>query len=328
MALKQRCFFIYGADAYQSERALAAIKQRFQQKADSMADLITYDMEATSLDQLKQTMMTTPFFVTHRLFILRHPFHASKATQEALPTLFEKTAASTVIVCFETAAPDQRVSLFKWLKNNATLQEHAAPTAAGLVVFAAQMARKEGVTLDRSAEAHIMQMTDLTPLALSHEIPKLACYALSQGRTTITAADIMQLCAFSSELSVFQLTDSLKAGNIKQTLLTTKKLLETEDPLMLAGMLGNYVRTLAKIFLAKEQGEYNQAGIAKATGLNPYVVKLSMRQADSLTPKAIKGSYAQLRWFDDGAKTSAFTPELGLLLLILRLHGNLTIGTK
>lgn len=328
MALKQRCFFIYGTDTYQAERAVAAIKQRFLQKADSMADLITYDLEATSLEQLKQTMLAAPFFVTHRLFILKHLFQSPKATQEALVPLFEKTAESTVIVCFEPGMPDQRLSLFKWLKNNVTVQEHVAPTGPALVAFATALAKKQGVTLERQAEIQLSQMSDLTTLALSHEIPKLACYAHSQARTVITAADITQLCAFSSELSVFQLTDSLKAGNIKQTLLTTKTLLQTEDPLMLAGMLGNYVRTLAKLFLAKERGEYNQAAIAKATGLNPYVVKLSLRQAESVSAKALKASYAHLRWFDDGAKTSAFTPELGLLLLILRLHGNLNIGTK
>lgn len=328
MALKQRCFFIYGTDAYQSELGLTAIKDRFRQKTDSMADLITYDLESTSLEQLRQTLLTVPFFVTHRLFILRHPFQAAKATQEALAPLFEKTGDSTVIVCFEPGMPDQRLSLFKWLKNNVTLQEHIAPTGAGLVVFAQQLAKKEGVSLDRSAEQCLSQATDLTTLALSHEIPKLACYALSQGRSTISGDDISQLCAFSAEISVFQLTDSLKAGNIKQTLQTTKKLLQREDPLMLAGMLGNYVRTLAKLFLARERGEYNQAEIAKVTGLNPYVVKLSLRQADTLTPKSLKASYSHLRWFDEGAKNSAFPPELGLLLLILRLHGNLNIGMK
>lgn len=328
MALKQRCFFIFGSDAYQSERALAAIKNRFLQKADSMADLVTFDLESTSLEQLKQTILTVPFFVTHRLFILRHPFQAPKATQEALSTLFEKTADSTVIVCFEPGVPDQRLSFFKWLKKSVTIQEHTAPTGHGLALFASQLAKKEGVTLDASAQAQLVQTTDLTTLALSREIPKLACYALSQGRTSITSDDLAQLCAFSSELSVFQLTDSLKAGNLKLTLQTTKKLLQTEDPLMLAGMLGNYVRTLAKLFLAKEQGEYNQAEIAKTTGLNPYVVKLTLRHAESVTPKTLKALYSHLRWFDEGAKNSAFAPEFGLLLLILRLHGNLNIGIK
>lgn len=327
MALKQRCIFIYGSDIYQSERALAAIKQRFLQKGDSMADLITYDMENTSLEQLKQTLLAAPFFVTHRLFILKHVFGAPKATQEALPQLFENTADSTVIICFEPGSCDQRLSLFKWLKQHATIQEYSAPTAQALVQLAQQLAKKEGVTLDRDAETVLFQATQATPLMLSHEIPKLACYVLSQQRTNITADDIVQLCTLSSELSAFQLTDAFKAGNIKQVILTMKQLLQTEDSFFLVGLLNNYVRTLAKLFLAREQG-IPPSEIAKATGLNPYVVKLTARAADRLSAKAITASYNHVRWFDEGVKNGAFAPELGLLLLILRLHGNLNIGQR
>lgn len=320
---KALCIFIFGPDTYQSHRALKAIERRFLGQSNSLTDLSRLDMEETSLDVLKQSLLAIPFLVTHRLFILKNCFSSPKATQQGLIDLLDHATNSTVVVIYEPKAPDKRLSLYQWLMKQAKIQEFPPPSGPKLTSLIQSMATDAGVTIAPPAVQLLATHLATDTWRLNLEIQKLACLVLSGNRTSIAATDVTQGAYFEDQASLFHLTDSLRDGRLKESVQLYKQLITQEDPMLLAATLGSQIRTLAKIKLCLKQGITRGDAIARVSALNPYVVKLSQATAESLSPGAIKKSYVDLIRFDTQVKNGLVTGELGLLLLLFRLHGTL-----
>lgn len=323
MSLAQKCRLIHGPDTYHSRKALKAITNRFLSRPDSMADLATYDMEDASLESVKQQLLTIPFFVTHRLFIIKNLSQAPKATQEGVMALLPQVGDSTYVVLYENRAMDKKLSLYKWLEKNVKVETYTLPSGVELTKAVRNMAATYGANLDPQASTVLLEYFGSDLQLLDREVSKLASYVQSQGQTTITTASVSALCTLTSEESVFQLTDTLRQGSLKDLVKLYQVLVQKDDPLLIGGTVASQIRTLAKIILATNQGKSSADSIAQATKLHPYVVKLSLGLARSLSAKQIKKSYQQLLEFDTKVKNGSMPPNLGGLLLIIRLHDTL-----
>lgn len=316
-------FLIHGADTYRSKKALAAIRARFLKQSGGMVDCATYDMDDTSLETLRQTFLATPFLVTHRLFILKHTFACPKAALEGILQLVQNMSPTTVVVFYEIKPADKRLSLYQWLTKNGTVMEHTIPAGAELANWTKDIAAQYKATLEPAALTLLTTHFGNDTLQLDQEIHKLSLYAHAQARSIITRDDVETLCHLVSEDSLFGLTDALRDGSLRDVITQYLNLRHREDPFLLAGTIASQIRSLAKLALAYSQGLTTPAQIASATKLNPYVVKLNLPKARQLSDAALRRCYDRLLWFDENAKNGNLPPDLGLLLLIMYLHGTL-----
>ncbi len=312
-----QCYLLHGLDTYRSRRALEGIKQRFL-RSNNMVDLVQYDLEEVGHATLEQAFLTIPFLVTHRLFVLRRAFSAPKATLDALPHLLAQLPASTIVVFFEAKRCDQRLGLYQWLKKNAKVQEYSMPDESEQSRWAQEVANECGVRLAREALPLFQIGPDDDTGQVAQEIHKAAWYVLAQGRQEITLDDARSISSRQTEASAFRLGDALRDGSLSQ-LVTLYRQLESQDALLLSGLLGASIRTLAKLVVGLRQGGEG-ALLAQRTGMNPYVVRLSLATARRLTVRHIEASYRSLLKFDRRVKDGSWPPRLGLLLLIIRLH--------
>ncbi len=284
-----------------------------------MVDFVRYDMEETSLATLQQSLLTIPFLVAHRLFVLKNTFSAPKATLDALPSLLESVPASTIVVLFEPKRCDQRLALYQWLKKEAKVQEYIPPQERELDSWLSGVAQEFGVGCDSVARRLLAAVAGDETYRLAGEVHKVASYVLSQGRTTITVSDVEQLCSLTREESAFRLGDSLRDRDLPGLIRSYRQLITQEDPLMLAGLIGSTVRTLAKLVLAERSGA-GGADLARKTQLNPYVIKLSTAFARRVDGVQLQRAYRALIAFDKSSKDGTTPPPLGFLLLLIRLH--------
>ncbi len=146
---------------------------------------------------------------------------------------------------------------------------------------------------------------------------------MSQGRNKIEASDVESLCAAHYDGSLFELTNALRDRNIKVAISLYRHFITREDPMLLAATLASQIRTLAKIYLCNKGGEQSHEAIARKTKLNPYVVKLTAPLAQKMTNQILRQAYDTLLWFDSSVKAGRVASDLGVLLLIVRLHDNL-----
>lgn len=327
MPLKQRCFLIHGEDTFRSKQKLQAIESRFLKQAGGFCDLLKYDLEDTPIDTIRQTFLATPFLVSHRLFILKNAAQASKATTDTLKQLLGTMSQSTIVVLYEARACSEKSPFYKWLvQEEATID--AFPTPSRNELTQRITTQLGSTTIDKLATNLLIEQFGADTWRLHRELTKLAAYSQAHQRTQLTVDDISALCAISQEDTVFQLTDALRDGNIQRAIAIYHSLREREDPFMIAGAIAAQIRNLGKIFLCYNQGITQAPAIAAKCKINPYVVKLSLPLARNLTRDSLKRSYRALVWFDEMSKSGRVDPSLGILLLILRLHGTLKVGVR
>jgi len=320
---KPVCYFIFGNDVARSAQSVKAIETRFLAKQDNLTDLVHYDVEETSLETIKQTILTVPFFTSHRLFILKHACSAPKATQEALIKLIGQLSPATFVVFYETKPCDKRLTLYNWLSKNAKVQESTMPTGTLLVKRIHESGAAMGITLEPAAVNWLADVYGTDSLRLALEIKKLVSYCASGQRTKITLHDVTLLCFKASDESFFRLSDSLRQGDLRQTVQLYRALITKDDPMLLAATLVSQIRSAAKLFLGLKQGLSQPALLTSKTKLNPYVVKLTLPLAKSLNKRQLQEAYDSFIWFDASVKNGMVESRLGILLLILRLHDNL-----
>lgn len=321
---KSQIFLIHGADSRASWYKLQAIRNRFLTHSGSMPDLTELDLTEVTGAVLEQSMLSVPFFVTHRLFILKSPFSAPKTIQEKLVDLLPKIAPSTVVVFFEPQQADGRTKLWQLLKLQGTVYSHDIPEGAAARAYILELARSSAVTIDSGAVDLLMVAENLDTWKLEHEIRKIAAYCLSKGQAVITRQAVEEIGSLSTEVSVFGLTDSVRDGKLVQSIRLLKQLEVNQDPMALAGMVATVPRNLAKIVLAGT--DQSAQSIARLTGLHPYVATLTLSVAKKQTRQSILAAYDSLIKFETDVKTGLLPSSLALLLLIIRLGDSLNKG--
>jgi DNA polymerase III delta subunit len=321
----KQIFLLHGPDTYQSWQRLQAIRERFLAQAESGPDLREFDIPTTESQVLKQALLTVPFFVTHRLFILKSPFGASKDMQQVLLDLLSHLPLATVVVLYEPKLADGRTKLFQWLKAHATVHAFEMPEGVLLDRFIKESAGRAGVTIAGPALQVLAQTNAGDIWQLVNEVTKIALYVRSNNRSQIEIADMEAIGSSVTATSVFGLTDALRDGDLKKSLRFYQDLRRDQDPMATAGMVAAFVRNLAKIVLVGT--DRPQTELAKITGLHPYVVKLTMPLAHQQTKQSLSQAYARLITFERDVKEGRLETSLALLLLVIRLSGTLNRGT-
>jgi DNA polymerase III delta subunit len=295
---KGRYFLIGGNDLYQSQRALAAITARFRKVDANLTDLARFDLAENSMDTLKRALLTVPFLVTHRLFILTHVFQSPKGTLHELTALFEKMAHSTVVVIYETKPCDKRLGLYTWLTKHGTVQEYTIPPQGGLQTFIARVGRENNMVIDQAAGEMLANLFPGDTLQLVSEIEKLVNFTRAQSKSHITPRAVLEMWAVS----------------------LGQQLMRQHDPMLLAATLASQIRTYAKLKLCEKEGVTYTSAIAKRTALNPYVVKLALPVMRHVSLETIQNCYRELIRFDQRVKSGMVEAQLGFILLVVRLH--------
>lgn len=286
-----------------------------------MPDLTEIDLTETVGTVLEQSLLSVPFFVTHRLFILKSPFLAPKSVQEKLVELLPRLAPTTVAVLFEPNQADGRTKLWQWLKINAIVYTHNLPTGSQAIHLIQGMAQKWGVMITADIAQQLITSDRVDTWYLENEIAKLAAFVKSRRQSEITKETLQQFGSSTSDPSVFLLTDAIRDGKLVESIGLVKQLELVADPMATAGMVATVVRNLTKIVLAGTN--LATSVLAQKTGLHPYVVTLSLPAAKKQSIKSLKRCYQDLVRFETDVKQGRLPGSLALVLLILRLNDNL-----
>lgn len=318
---KTQLFLIHGSDNWQSWKRLVAIRDRFLNQAGSIPDLTEFDLNNVETATLKQALLTVPFFVAHRLFILRGPFAANKEMQTVLLELLPKLSPTTIVVLYEDKPADGRTALWKWLKDNATVTTNEIPEGPLLDKRVTELASTCGVRVSLGASRLFIQSCSTDMWRLASEVAKVSSWVLSQGRDQVTEADCEAIGSLAVSPSVFALTDAIRDANLKQSIRLMKEISREQDPMATAGMVASLVRNAAKMVLAGT--DRPQAELAKLTAIHPFVIKMSLSLARKQTKKSLARSYQHLIDFEKNVKEGRLEARIAIVLLVVRLNGSL-----
>jgi DNA polymerase-3 subunit delta len=117
---------------------------------------------------------------------------------------------------------------------------------------------------------------------------------------------------------VFDFVDALSNGNGKSAQHLLHRLLETEDPFTLWGMV---VRQFRLLIQAREilDGRGNKENVARALGVHPFVAEKTTSQAAHFSIESLEAIYHRLLKIDEGVKTGQVTLDLAMDTLVVEL---------
>ncbi len=203
---------------------------------------------------------------------------------------------STVLIMTATKI-DKRIKFFSTAKKKRFIYELQIPRQ--LAPWVRGEAKSRGADISSAACNRLAEVVgkDLSRLALA--IDQLALYA---GERTVEAEDVDDLIADTRERTVFELTDSIGAGDLARALSAIGALSEQrQSSIGVVMMLARHMRQLGLCHVALEQ-RVARSELARVVGAPPFVVDKLMKQARRYSADAVAVALARLHQTDAGLK--------------------------
>jgi DNA polymerase-3 subunit delta len=176
--------------------------------------------------------------------------------------------------------------------------------------------RQQGGQIEPRAAEMLKEMVGVDTRQAGMEIAKLLAYV--NWERPLNPSDVEAVCIVTSQQSVFDFVDALSNGNGRTAQHLLHRLLETEDPFSLWGMV---IRQFRLLIQAREilDGRGTKEDVARSLGVHPFVAEKTTGQASRFSVESLEYVYRKLLAIDEGVKTGKFTLELALDTLVVEL---------
>ncbi len=316
-------FLLYGNDEFAIARRIREFESEFTDP--TAAEMNTTRLEARTMTEngLNNAVNAMPFLAPRRLVFIAQPsgkYNKPELRRKFLEFL-EKAPDSTKLVIHESIEPKEAEKhwLVKWADKKKPLvktQAFMLPRLKDMPGWIVNEAKNQGGKMEPSAAAKLAEMTGVDTRQAGMEIAKLLAYV--NWERPVRGSDVEAVCIVTSQQSVFDFVDALSQGNARVAQKLLHRLLESEDPFSLWGMV---VRQFRLLIQAREilDGRGNKDDVARALSVHPYVAEKATAQAGRFSMDSLEGIYHRLLRIDEQVKTSQVTLDLALDTLVVEL---------
>ena len=294
-------YLFTGPEEYVKREALEALRGKLL--PPGLEALNDTTLEGATAQQITDAAETLPMMCERRVVVVRDwaPLMPGKSKNEEAETEWmskwlEHPPESCALVFYMRGEPDGRKKMTTTLKKKAEVVSFDLLTDAELSRWCASRLKPRGKKLSASALNTLTYMAGRELTRLSGELDKLAAY-VGEDRTEITEADIREIVSASLEYNVFELLNSLLAGDLKK---------------------GQQIRQLTHMKCALDAGKPVQV-VQEQLKLHPYAAKQTARQCARLSARWLTGLYEQCVEFDFAVKNGRLRDRDALDALILQI---------
>lgn len=316
-------FFLFGNDEFAITRKLREFESDFPDT--TTADMNTARLEARSLgeDDLNNALNAAPFLAKRRLVLLANPSskYNNPASRKKFLEFIAKTPETARLVLYEPVEPKEAEKhwLNKWAAKNAALIQTKAfmlPRLKDMTGWIVHETKQQGGAIEPGAAEMLKDMVGVDTRQAGMEIAKLLAYV--NWARPVKTSDVEAVCIVTSQQSVFDFVDALATGNGRTAQHLLHRLLETDDPFSLWGMI---VRQFRLLIQAREilDGRGNQNDVARALGVHPFVAGKAAAQASRFSVESLEYVYRRLLAIDEGVKTGQLALDLAMDTLVVEL---------
>ena len=316
-------FFLFGNDEFAITRKLKDFDSDFTDPTS--ADMNTARLDARSLNEndLNTAVNAMPFLAKRRLVLLANPSakYNNAASRKKFLEFIEKAPDTTRLAMYESVEPRdaEKHWLVKWAEKNEKLIQTRAymlPRLKEMTGWIINETKNQGGQIEPRAAEMLKDMVGVDTRQAGMEIAKLLAYV--NWARQIKAADVEAVCIVTSQQSVFDFVDALSNGNGKSAQHLLHRLLESEEPFSVWGMI---VRQFRYLIQAREilDARGTKDDMARAVQIHPFVAEKAMQQANRYSMESLESIYRKLLRIDEGVKTSQLTLELAMDTLVVEL---------
>ncbi len=261
----ENLYLISGDDEYEKAYYLEKLKEQFHELKKGI-NYIQIDKD--NMHTLEQELSTYSFFNEPKLIVVKIQKKAgdddeSKGKKEWLTEDLEDKILNKIetitLVFFEEGSSKGKLNKLISKNGNVIVFDKKKPQE---LVNWVQIYSKENETdIGKSEAAYLVDLCGSNKQVLVNEIIKLANY-VENGK--ITKEDIDKMCIKTSEIIIFDLTDSYGKKDIKGTLRYLDDLIENKEPLQkILIMITKHFKSLLLSKIALEQGKHRARGASQ-----------------------------------------------------------------
>lgn len=318
-------FFLFGNDEFAISRRLKEFESDFNDPTSADMNTARLDARSVSDNDLNNAVNAMPFLAKRRLVLLANPSakYNNAASRKKFLEFLEKTPETTRFVLYEPVEPKEADKhwLVKWAeKHEGRMQTKAfmLPRPREMTGWIVNETKNQGGQIEQRAAEMLKDMVGADTRQAGMEIAKLLAYV--NWARQVKVEDVEAVCIVTSQQSVFDFVDALSNGNGKSAQHLLHRLLESEDPFSLWGMV---IRQFRLLIQAREilDGRGNKEDVARALGVHPYVAEKTTQQAGRFSVESLEYVYRKLLAIDEGVKTGQVTLDLALDTLVVELAG-------
>ena len=323
---KPRVYLIFGNDELAMHKLVQGLVDKVMDVA--MGDMnITRFQESPRVEDVRDAAYMIPMFGDRRLVLVSNAFDWVKSVKnrDAIIKLVEGLPASTALVIqlnveiergnWKDFAPAHW--LRKWVKDQPAgtvfQKECSLPWIGQMPGLIMKEAKEKKGEFSPEAAQELTRAIGNDTLIASLEIDKLLTYVDYQRQ--VTAEDVRLLTPEVAPISVFDMVDAIGERNIPKAAQLLHRLLETEMPIPLFGMI---VRQFRLLILAREvidQGG-RKSQIEKALKVHPFVAEKLQKQASLFDMNQLKEIYHRLLTTDEYMKTGQMDPKIAMEMFV------------
>jgi DNA polymerase-3 subunit delta len=319
-------YLLHGEDEFAIAQFIAEIKAKLGDASIIEMNVTYLDGRSLSFDELVTATSAMPFLARRRLAILTHPlvYTRNPAARQRFLEYLEKIPSTTALVLVEhhalTHDRDRRRGKLHWLEEWAQqagervyLRLFNLPSGPGMARWIQERARQAGGQLSYQAAGVLASLVGEDTRLADQEIQKLLTYVNFQR--SVEPDDVEHLTALSMQGDIFAMVDALGDRNSRVAMTMLHRLLETEDPL---GIFGMVVRQFRLLLLAREILDRGggEADIVRQLRIHPFVAQKITAQARHLMLPKLEAIYRNLLGVDLAIKTGQMDASLSLDMFI------------
>ena len=318
-------YFFFGNDEFAITRRLKDFESDFTDPTSADMNTARLDARSASDNDLNNAVNAMPFLAKRRLVLLSNPSakYNNAPSRKKFLEYIEKAPDTTRLVMYESVEPRdaEKHWLVKWAEKNDKLIQSKAfmlPRLKDMTGWIVNETKNQGGQIEPRAAEMLKDMVGVDTRQAGMEISKLLAYVNWARQIKVT--DVEAVCIVTSQQSVFDFVDALSNGNGKSAQHLLHRLLETEEPFTLWGMV---VRQFRLLIQAREilDGRGNKDDVARALGVHPFVAEKTAGQAAHFSIESLEAIYHRLLKIDEGVKTGQLTLELAMDTLVVELAG-------
>jgi DNA polymerase III subunit delta len=316
-------YLLYGNDAVGIQTRLGEIQANMDEDSTGGLNTMHLDGSRASLDELRNAVMMMPFMVARRLVIVNTPsrLFPKSDPEDKFKNLLGAVPPTTLLVLVEHG--DLKVEIKRRWEDHwliAWVREHAGSAKmqkidppADLTGWIQARATAHGGRFTREAAKTLAELVAGDTRSADQEIQKLLAYA--NYKRDIKEDDVNLLSADISEDSIFALVDSIGGRNRQRAVELLNRMLESQDPLSLFGMI---VRQFRLLLVAREvlDDGGGEREIARALKIQDFMARKLIPQARQFTLPDLETIYRHLLEIDKGVKTGQTDWNVALNMLL------------
>lgn len=309
----KKVYLLFGDESYLKQQYKHRMRKALLPEDDTM-NISFFEGKKTDPKAVIDLAETMPFFAERRVIILEDTgFFKNQC--EKLPEYMAELPDYICILFVETEV-DKRSKMYKAVKKYGRVVEFATQDGNTLMRWVLGMMKKENKKITQKDMELFLTMTGSDMGNIERELEKLLCYTM--GRDVITAQDIEAVCTAQITNHIFDMIKAVTEKNQKKALDLYYDLLSLKEPPMrILFLLARQYNLIMQVKELSAQG-YDQAGIAKKTGLQNFVVRNYAAYARKYSTEELRETVEICVDTEEKVKTGKMGDVMSVELLLIQ----------